>query len=412
MRKTQLLIALAAIGFAGSASATNGYFAHGIGIKAKGMGGASIAFAEDGFGLASNPATLSQVQPGVTLGASVFSPDRAVHMSTSYPLGASTKDGNDTSVFLIPELAYVRHGDNGLSYGVAVYGNGGMNVDYAGPVYDNTNKTYTNMEQLFIAPTIAKKIGENNTIAASLNLVYQTFEAGGLAWFAGYTRTGAANPGDHGKDSSTGVGMKLGWTGTISSTVNAGAYYQPETKMSKFDKYRDLFAEDGGFNIPATYGVGLSIKASPATMIAFDIVRIQYGDIKSLANKNNHDWTNTKLGAADGKGFGWNNMTVYKIGVQHQVDNKTTVRAGWNYGKQPIAADQLDFNLLAPAVVQNHMTLGMTRKLDGGGELSLHYMHAFNNAVSGTPAAGTGTLYVDKLEMAQDEFGVQYAWKF
>jgi len=412
MRKTQLLIALAAIGFAGSASATNGYFAHGIGIKAKGMGGASIAFTEDGFGLASNPATLTQAQHGFTLGASVFSPDRSVHMSTSYPLGASTKDGNDSSTFLIPEFAYVRHGDNGLSYGVAVYGNGGMNVDYATPIYDNTRNTYTNMEQLFIAPTIAKKIGDNHTIAASLNLVYQTFEAGGLAWFTPYTRTGAANPGDHGKDSSTGLGVKFGWTGNLSNTVSAGAFYQPETKMAKFDKYKDLFAEDGGFNIPATFGLGVAIKASPATTVAIDIVRIQYGDIKSLANTNNHTAANTKLGASDGKGFGWSDMTVYKIGVQHQWDAKTTVRAGWNYGKQPIAANQLDFNLLAPAVVQNHLTLGMTRKLDGGSELSLHYMHAFENDQSGTPTPGTGTIYVDKLSMSQDEVGVQYAWKF
>ncbi|CAN1539424.1 hypothetical protein MCEMIEM28_01732 [Burkholderiaceae bacterium] len=38
------------------AHATNGYFSHGYGIKAKGMGGAGVALAQDGFAGANNPA--------------------------------------------------------------------------------------------------------------------------------------------------------------------------------------------------------------------------------------------------------------------------------------------------------------------------------------------------------------------
>jgi len=443
MRKTQLLIALAAIGFAGSASATNGYFAHGVGVKSQSMGGAGIAYAEDGFGIGANPATLSQARQGYAVGLSVFGPDRSVNTAGVTPgtapatVGtAGTHDGNRKEAFLIPEFAYVNHASNGLSYGVAVYGNGGMNVDYNKAIYDTgTAKTFTNMEQLFISPTISKKLNDQHTIAASLNLVYQTFEAGGLNMFAQYTRAASfsagavdttpgptfnpygylgdgVNPGNHGKDSSIGAGIKLGWTGSFSNTVTAGAFYQPETKMTKFDKYKDLFAEDGGFNIPATFGVGLAVKATQNTLIAFDIVHIAYGDIKSLANNNNHNPSNTKLGGSDGKGFGWDDMTVFKLGVQHQLDDKTTLRAGWNYAKQPIANDQLDFNLLAPAVVENHLTFGATRKLDKGSEVSVNLMHAFNNKVTGTQTGGTGTYYINALEMSQNSIGVQYSSQF
>ncbi len=443
MRKTQLLIALAAIGFAGSASATNGYFAHGVGVKSQSMGGAGIAFAEDGFGIGANPATLSQAKQGYAVGLSLFGPDRSVNTAGVTPgtapatVGtAGTHDGNRKDVFFIPEIAYVKHASNGLSYGVAVYGNGGMNADYNKAIYDTgTDKTFTNMEQLFISPTIAKKLNDQHTIAASLNFVHQTFEAGGLDMFAQYTSSatfapgavnlvpgagfnpfgytgGGVDPGNHGKDSSNGVGIKLGWTGNFSSTVTAGAFYQPETKMTKFKKYKDLFAEDGGFNIPATFGVGLAVKATPNTLIAFDVVHIAYGDIKSLANVNNHNAFDTKLGASDGKGFGWDDMTVFKLGAQHQLDDKTTLRAGWNYAKQPIATDQLDFNLLAPAVVEHHLTFGATRKLDKNSEVSVNLMHAFNNKVTGTQTAGTGTYYINALEMSQNSIGVQYSSQF
>lgn len=395
------------------ALATNGYFAHGVGMKAKAMGGAGIAYAEDGFGIGANPATLTQAQQGFSLGASVFAPDRSANTTATLAgngTPAGPKGANEEGPFLIPEFAYTKHDANGLSYGVTVYGNGGMNVDYGRAVYDTSGKkTFASLEQLFIAPTVAKKINEQHTLALSLNIVYQTFEAGGLNMFTGYTPGDAYNPADTGKDSSTGIGIKLGWTGQLASNLTAGAFYQPETRMTKFDKYKYLFAEHGKFDIPASYGLGVAFAASPKTTLLFDVVQIDYSKIKSLSNKNNHNTNNTHLGDDDGKGFGWTDMTVYKLGVRHQMDDKTTIRAGWNYSKQPIPGSELDFNLLAPAVVENHLTLGVTRKLDVNSEITVSYMHAFNKKLTGS---GAGTMFVDALEMNQNEIGVQYSWKF
>lgn len=436
MRKTQLLLAMAAVGFAGAAFATNGYFAHGVGVKSQSMGGAGIAFTEDGFGMGANPAMLSQAKAGYAVGVTAFSPDRSVSTfgatGPTTPLGtAGDYDGNRVNTFFIPEFAYVHHGAGGMSYGVAVYGNGGMNADYNQAVYDQSgDKTFTNLEQLFVTPTISMKINDSHTVAGSLVLAYQTFEAGGLDMFTQYTRPstflavpnpltnpfgysgGGVDPGNHGKDTATGIGLKLGWSGKLSDKVTMGAFYQPEINMSKFDKYKDLFAEDGDFNIPTNYGVGIAVAATPNTVIAFDIVAINYGDIAAIANKNNHNATNTQLGAADGKGFGWDDMTVFKLGVQHKLDDKNIVRAGWNYGQQPIANDQLDFNLLAPAVVDSHLTLGYTRKLDKDSEVSFSFMHAMSNKVEGNQVQGTGTFHIKALEMSQYSVGIQYAGKF
>jgi len=426
LKKIAALLAIA--GLSTSAFATNGYFAHGIGIKAKAMGGAGIAYAEDGLGIASNPATLTQAQPGFSLGVSVFAPDRSSSLlggtngGANIPGGIGEQGANHEGPFLIPEFAYARHGENGFSYGVAVYGNGGMNVDYGKAIYDMTgDRTYANLEQLFIAPTIAKKINAQHTLALSLNIVYQTFEAGGLDMFTCYTPggncvlgTGAADPANKGKDSSTGLGVRFGWTGQFTKDFSMGAYYQPKTRMKKFDDYKYLFAEHGKFDIPEHYGLGIAYSVTPQTIMLFDVVQINYSKIKALGNKNNHNPANTFLGEDDGKGFGWSDMTVYKLGIRHQMNDRMVLRAGWNYGKQPIAADQLDFNLLAPAVVEQHLTLGMTYKLDSGAQVSAHYMHAFKKKLDGV-AMGTGsggTIHVNALQMNQDELGIQYSWKF
>jgi len=444
MKLNKLLLALAASGIATSAFATNGYFAHGIGVKAKAMGGASIAFAEDGFGAASNPANLAQVKDGYSIGVNAFAPDRGV-TSTSGWAGANSVNGNTpgaagnyagnkaADAFAIPEFAYNNTLNDKVNWGVVVYGNGGMNVDYGRPMYATSTNTMSNLEQLFIAPSVSYKVNDRNTVAASLNIVYQTFKATGLDWFNQYTRPATTsaynpdaplnpwgyqgdgvNPGDHGTDDSAGVGVKLGWTGKLSDAMTAGAFYQPKTSMDKFSAYKDLFAQDGGFDIPETYGVGVAIKTNPNTTVALDVVQINYSGIKSLANPNNHNptGTSTDLGAENGKGFGWKDMTVYKLGVAHQMDANTTIRAGWNYGKQPISKGELDFNLLAPAVVEHHFTAGLTRALDKNSEFSVHAMYAPNVKLTGTSADGSGTSYMSKLEMSQYEIGVQYSKKF
>ena len=73
--KLKLIAALAAAAPL-AALATDGYFSHGYGMVAKGMGGASLAVAGSGFGAASNPATMAFSGSTFELGVDLFSPWR------------------------------------------------------------------------------------------------------------------------------------------------------------------------------------------------------------------------------------------------------------------------------------------------------------------------------------------------
>ena len=68
LRFTVLGIAL----FASGAWATDGYFPHGYGIKAKGMGGVSIAMTDQAFAGANNPATASFAGNRAEVGVELF----------------------------------------------------------------------------------------------------------------------------------------------------------------------------------------------------------------------------------------------------------------------------------------------------------------------------------------------------
>jgi long-chain fatty acid transport protein len=410
MRKTQLLLALTAIGFAGSAFATNGYFAHGFGIKAKGMGGAGIAYSQDALAAATNPAGMVLVGDRIDFGAEVFNPNREATITGS-PGGFT--DGNYKSgseYFLVPEFGYNRMIKPNMSVGVSVYGNGGMNSHYGSiPAFSNGSKTGVDLMQLFIAPTVSMKINENHAVGVSLNLAYQRFKASGIANFAGVSSS-AANLSDNGHDDSTGMGVRLGWTGTLSSMVTMGVTYQSKTKMSEFEKYSGLFAEQGDFDIPENYGLGIAVKATPKTTVALDVVRIKYSDVKSISNNISTLGVNL-LGTDNGPGFGWKDQTVYKLGVSHQLNDKLTVRAGYNHGTAVIPTTEIAFNILAPATVKDHLTFGATWTLQNGAELTGYYMHAFSESITGaTPQLG-GAAIISTIKMDQNALGIAYGWK-
>lgn len=53
-----------------------------------------------------------------------------------------------------------------------------------------------------------------------------------------------------------------------------------------------------------------------------------------------------------------------------------SLRAGYSYGKQPVPSNGVLFNVIAPAVIEHHFTLGLTKALNKQTELSLAAMYA------------------------------------
>lgn len=397
------------------ASATVGYFSHGYGLKAKGMGGVGIALPQDAMAPASNPAGLGFIGNRADFGLDWFSPKRSSEIVGNGAGLNGSYDGSGKRDYFIPEFGYSRSLGQNLALGVVVYGNGGMNTTYdRSPftAFGGTSPAGVDLIQMFIAPTVAWKPSANHSFGLSLNFAYQRFSADGLNPFAGIS-SDAANLTNRGDDASTGWGLKLGWTGNITDAITLGATYQTRTRMSKFDKYKGLFAEQGDFDIPEHYGLGIAFRATPKLTLAGDIQQINYGKIKAVGTPSDCLFTGAcLLGQSNGGGFGWRNTTAYKMGVSYEWSKDLTVRAGFATLKQPIPANQTFFNILAPGVVENHLTIGATWGMSPNTELTLGYMHAFNKKVNGSGSIPVGFGGGNaNLQMKQNSFGAAFGWK-
>jgi long-chain fatty acid transport protein len=428
MKRSQSILRflpVAAACLAGPALATNGYFPHGYGIKAKGMGGASTALAQDSLGGATNPAAMVWAGSRMDIGLDLFMPKRDAERSGAGIPSLNGKVDSDNTRFYVPEFGYNRMVGDNMSLGVSVYGNGGMNTTYpqgnfncgAGPanMLCGSDSLGQDLSQLIVAPTVAYKLNAQHAVGLSLLLGYQHFKAFGLQAFQGLSGAPGSVT-NNGYDSSTGIGLRLGYQGRISDMLTIGAAYAPKMKMGKFDKYKGLFAGDGGFDIPSHYSIGVAFMPSPAWTLALDVGRINYSDVASVSNPSSNQ---APLGAANGPGFGWKNVDVVKIGVAWRLSDAWTLRAGYNKGDNPITPADVSFNIIAPGVTKDHYTAGFTYALDKDSEISAALMVAPRQSVTGpslfnspalVPPGGLGGN--ETIGMKQTSFGVAWARKF
>ena len=435
--------------------ATNGYFAHGTGIKNRALAGAGVAFPQDAMASATNPAGMAFVGNRFDIGTVLFFPDRNYDSSSSlanglggaFTVGPDSETSGDKS-FLIPSFGFNKMISDRTAIGLSIYGNGGLNTtwdggtasfdpDGPGPAMTGTfpgvfgaGTAGVDLFQIFFNLSIAHKLSENVSIGVSPIFAIQGFRSNGLDAFAGFTKTFAQSGGmtlpnnltGNGQDYATGGGVQVGILAkNIGDVIDVGASYRSRIYMDEFDDYADLFAEDGDFDVPPTLWIGFAVHPTDSITVVFDFQRIWYEDVDAVSNDVQNLFAcptagvggtdlESCLGGDNGGGFGWRDIDIFKIGLQWQRTKQDIFRIGYSHSDQPIPSDQTLFNILAPGVIEDHITAGYTRIFNDKSELSIEIMHALKESVEGASAFDpTQTI---EIEMQQFEVGVSWSKPF
>ena len=442
-----------------SSYATNGYFLIGFGAKSRALGGTGVANNTDGMAAAFNPASMIDSGDSFDIGAEFFRPKMAIyHESTQMGL---TDETSNHDKFIIPSMGGVYKWNDKITVGAAMIGAGmktefnqtannsactqvGCTVPYATVfnLLNNYAATEAGVElyQIQMLPSIAYKINKTHAVGATFVMAGQYFRAEGFEDFAdaGFTGTSPQSLTEaqdgltgQGFSHSFGMGYRLGWLGKfLDENLTLGVNYSAKVHMNKFSRYDKLFAEQGDFDIPENWTLGLAYKIKPDLTVAFDIQRVNYTGVASISNRGPSaanpssffelcETGNTDpclLGGSKGLGFGWTDQTIFKLGFDWQYTEKLALRMGFNHGDSPIPEDQVLFNLMAPATVEDHLTLGIEYKFNEDYWLSVNYMHAFLKTIKGPTAFGVGGATVTgsnaSIAMEQDTLGATLSIRF
>ena len=203
---------------------------------------------------------------------------------------------------------------------------------------------------------------------ATMDMSKQFEDAMGRAIYGFYQ-----NPGTHGVPIDTAmkyVGMNFAGLG-IDLSKGVAANYDLEVIM----------------HLPMSIGYGMSYKASEKLRLSFDFEWVNWSkafdkmEIK-LTNGSNAN-VNKMIGSTDFNidfPLKWKDAVIVKIGGEYDICNHYTMRLGYAYGSNPVPETTI-FPVF-PAIVEHHLTIGASYKINDKIMISGAFESALNNKLT------------------------------
>lgn len=378
------------------------------GVKTTGMAATSVAYPIDAFAGVYNPAGITLLCDRLDSGVSwVQTYGRGkVRDLPQYPPGVAVANQIQPSVFnqsyngaktadiYVPEFG-VKKGfclnlcntNVEAATSIIVHNRNDLKTTYGRP-FDLFGTSPMGLEYIHqqAALVFAARFCEMHSIGVSAVYNLQRLKVNGLEKFA--NRFFSIHPEDttnRGYNYSNGWGVILGYLFEC-KCLKAGFSWTPRTKMNKFMKYRGFVAEEGKFDIPERYTAGISYQFTPCLAAAFDYEYIKWRGIAQLRNPTfpnlddagnfgpaGPNFATYALGGPLGPGFGFDNQSFYRFGVEYKLNQCFTVRAGFRHSPTVIDPKFTAVNLLTLDLMENVVTFGGTWRLNRCHELSFFY---------------------------------------
>ena len=425
MKKTIKLAVVAALALGTtSAFATNGTNLIGYGAKSRAMGGTAISNFNGAESAFANPAliTSSKKTTEITIGATILMPDVAFDAEAGanavLSQGTVTSASSNSSTAgdgMVPSVAVINKYNDSFAWGLALYGVGGMGVDYRTTTPDSTITGAGSNDNLML---MRMSIPLAYTISGFSVGIAPVIEYGALSMNTVPTRdpnTGAPNGSVSGVTTDIAMGFEVGATYSISG-VSLGLDYKSAVThdfVGTFDS-KGMTAQAGEntkLDTPAVIAAGISYSIAGST-IAFDYKNIAYSS------------------AAGFEDFGWEDQSVFALGYEYAAES-WGVRVGYNYGASPLPTD-IDLTMadggvsmnqvvggmmMFPAVTESHYTIGGSYNFNETISADLALMYATGSASADIPAFNPGTgaplgVAAGEITATNDQTAVSFALNY
>jgi long-chain fatty acid transport protein len=381
---------LAALLLPCAANATNGYQLIGVGTYQKSLAGAVTAKPGSAMTAITNPAGMIRIDKRADFSMEAFMPDRNIDFSALG--GESTK--SDSDLYGVPAIGWtapVAERDD-LYFGGGMYGTSGLGVDYAETLMMPAGSSFTGNDLIWqgysniafwqMAPTLAWNPKDSLSLGFALNIDYQQVS------FEQRIRdsvTGARFNFDLGRSANAfGFGLSFGLLYDIGETVTIGASYKSKQDFSELEYNLgegdiDLSLIGGpvypggryvlDLDFPQQAAIGIAFHPGSHWTVSADLKWIEWSDTMNRLSVRGPDGFDFAMDP------GWEDQTVYALGAEFRVNDKLTLRAGFNYAESPIDETTASSNLILPAIVEDHYTFGLEYRFSHW-DFAFHYMYA------------------------------------
>jgi|FLOH01.1.fsa_nt_gi long-chain fatty acid transport protein len=394
------LSSLICAGFiSGSLAAQTGHVLNGEGPVNQSMAGVATATPLDASGaLLWNSATITALKGNsIQFGMEMLKP--SIDLSSAMPTAGglmSDTTSSDSAVSPIPSFSLVYHiPDSDLTFGMNAVGVSGFGVNYpassTNPLLmappNGFGSVYSNFQMLQLSPTIAYKVNKNWSVGFAPNIDQASLAINPGCFAAPNDPDGTFGNGDEvypsGLNAATswGFGAQAGVFYQGTGDWDFGASYKSQQVFNDFEfnstdaagAFRQLKLD---MDFPAIASIGLSYRGVDKMVIGLDARYIDY--------KNTDGFDPAGFGS-DGSvtGFGWDSIIVVALGAQYEVDECLSVRAGYAFNENPISDENSTFNVPAPAIIQQHASVGMSYCVGNDWFFDIAYQHGFENSIEG-----------------------------
>lgn len=374
-----------------TARAGDGYFLMGYGPREKALGGAGVADQRDAMALAVNPAGIVGLERQFQFGLAALNAERGYDTFGPTRVVAPGPVISGRPWFPVPNGGYVQPIDAESSWSFISYANGGLNTAYGlgnwrapfGGVFGG-GFAGSDLQQAFMSvgyarryttPLGAVSIGVAPTIAV------QMFNLQGAVMFSPYS-TEPTRLSGNGYDWSWGGGARVGATWAITDRLRLGASGSTPMWMSRFGKYAGVIADHGRFDIPATTQAGVAFDVTPDLTVLLDWRHIFFSAVPALGNPSN-PLLYRSMGGDNASGFDWTDVDAGSVGVEWRALPALTLRGGYHYASNPLRWRSVTVNVLAPAVVRDHASIGANYAVTRNSSLDFAFVYGFKNRFSG-----------------------------
>jgi long-chain fatty acid transport protein len=356
------------------ATASNGINLIGFGTESAGLAGADLAVARDALAINTNPAGLAQIENGRV---DFYTAAGFTRMEMQDELNAGNR--YDTVVPL-GSAGYAWRGSNlPLTFAVAVFAQGGSGADH-----EDVNTVFGTVDDLKGTFAVAKLGGgvayqatDSLALGASLTAAVATLDQ---EFYPNTSVFDAANPSASFFGSKLsdlrgyGMGMKLGAQYRLSDRLKLGMAYTSSIDLDLEDgelvsnqsaiglgqvTYRD--AALTGLKLPQEIGVGAAYQATPKLLVLIELNWIDWSnafkETKLKASEPDNPAAQPFEAAAT---LNWKDQWVAIVAAAYAWNEKTTLRAGYNYGRSPIPEETL--TPFIPAFAEQHVTFGVEHR--------------------------------------------------